>query len=168
MLLPRRTESEWNITTFEGRRTTFLRFELSNKVQSNVAPALTHSERKINKHFELSLRKYFIICWLWAIKSFIFVFISDVHEISASFSCYTFLSISYKLAKLSGSWSSARNSFARKICSTRFYFCSTPFEQMTKKVKNARQSKNICRTCISSSFTFRQKNINCSNCKWST
>jgi hypothetical protein len=27
------------MTTFEGRRTTFLRFELSNKVQSNVAPA---------------------------------------------------------------------------------------------------------------------------------
>ena len=37
-----------------------------------------------------------------------------------------------------------------------------------KKVKNGRQSKNICRTCISRSFTFRQKNINCSNCKWST
>ncbi len=37
-----------------------------------------------------------------------------------------------------------------------------------KKVKNGRQSKNICRTCILSSFTFRQKNINSSNCKWST
>jgi hypothetical protein len=30
---------ESNITTFEGRQTTFLRFELSNKVQSNNAPA---------------------------------------------------------------------------------------------------------------------------------
>ena len=28
------------------------------------------------------------------------------------------------------------------------------------------KSKIICRTCISSSFTFRQKNINCSNCNW--
>ena len=40
MLLPRQTKSESNITTFEGSRTTFLRFELSNKVQMNVAPAL--------------------------------------------------------------------------------------------------------------------------------
>ena len=44
MLLPRRTKSESNITTFEGRRTTFLRFELSNKVQSNVAPAPINRE----------------------------------------------------------------------------------------------------------------------------
>jgi len=28
-----------------------------------------------------------------------------------------------------GSWSSARNLFAWKICSTQFYYCSTPFEQ---------------------------------------
>jgi hypothetical protein len=34
------TKSESNIATFEGRRTSFLRFELLNKVQSNVAPAL--------------------------------------------------------------------------------------------------------------------------------
>ena len=63
-----------------------------------------------------------------------------------------------------GTWWTARIAIARKICSTRFYYCSTPFEQMTKKVKNGQQSKNICFTCISSSFTFRQKNINCSNC----
>ncbi len=28
-----------------------------------------------------------------------------------------------------GTWSSARIAIARKICSTRFYYCSTPFEQ---------------------------------------
>ena len=28
-----------------------------------------------------------------------------------------------------GSWSSARIAIAQKICSTRFYYCSTPFEQ---------------------------------------
>ncbi len=28
-----------------------------------------------------------------------------------------------------GSWSSARNLFAQKICSTWFFICSTPFEQ---------------------------------------
>jgi hypothetical protein len=33
------TKSESNIATFSTRQTTFLRFQLSNKVQSNVAPA---------------------------------------------------------------------------------------------------------------------------------
>jgi hypothetical protein len=31
-----------------------------------------------------------------------------------------------------GSWSTARNSFAQKICSTRFYYYSTAFEQTIK------------------------------------
>ena len=39
LLLPHRTKSESNITTFEGRQTTFLQFQLSNKLQSNLAPA---------------------------------------------------------------------------------------------------------------------------------
>jgi hypothetical protein len=39
LLFPRRTKSESNITTFEGRRRTFLWFQLSKNVQSNVAPA---------------------------------------------------------------------------------------------------------------------------------
>ncbi len=68
---------------------------------------------------------------------------------------------------LKGTWSTAQNSFARKNWSTQFFNCSTPFKQMTKKVKTGWQTKIICRRCISSSFTFRQKNINCSNCKWS-
>ena len=39
MLLPRRTKSESNIATFHTRRSSFLRFQLSKNVQSNVAPA---------------------------------------------------------------------------------------------------------------------------------
>ncbi len=46
--------------------------------------------------------------------------------------------------------------------------CSAQVKQLTKKVKTGQKSKIICRTCILSSFTFRQKNINCSNCNWST
>ncbi len=34
-----------------------------------------------------------------------------------------------KLNKPIGTWSSARIAIARKICSTRFYYCSTAFEQ---------------------------------------
>jgi hypothetical protein len=30
---------------------------------------------------------------------------------------------------LEGTWWTARIAIARKICSTRFYYCSTPFEQ---------------------------------------
>ncbi len=46
--------------------------------------------------------------------------------------------------------STAQNSIARKNWSTQV-------KQLTKKVKTGRKSKIICRTCISSSFTFRQK-----------
>ncbi len=67
-----------------------------------------------------------------------------------------------------GSWSTARNLFARKNWLTHFFICSTPFEQMLLFLSTGRKSKIICRTCISSSFTFGQKNINCSNCNWST
>ena len=55
MLLPRQTKSESNITTFEGRRTTFLRFELSNKVQSNVAPALQANDKRNVEIMEMIL-----------------------------------------------------------------------------------------------------------------
>ena len=53
-------KSESNITTFEGCRTTFLRFELSKKVQSNVAPALVYFYR----FFLLSAPYFFIEYWI--------------------------------------------------------------------------------------------------------
>ncbi len=39
--MSRRTKSESNITTFEGRRRTFLRFQLSKNVQSLIKLKLT-------------------------------------------------------------------------------------------------------------------------------
>jgi hypothetical protein len=50
--------------------------------------------------------------------------------------------------------------FARHHLSKCHFFCQL--------LENQKSWKIICRTCISSSFTFRQKNINCSNCNWST
>ena len=67
-----------------------------------------------------------------------------------------------------GSWSTAQNLFARKNWSTQFFICSTPFEQMSLFWSTGQKLKIICRTCISSSFTFRKKNINCLNCNWLT
>ena len=39
------------------------------------------------------------------------------------------IAVALKMAEIIGTWSSARIAIARKICSTRFYYCSTPFEQ---------------------------------------
>jgi hypothetical protein len=57
---------------------------------------------------------------------------------------------------------SARHDFiiARHHLSNNYFFCQL--------LENWKLWKIICRTCILSSFTFRQKNINCSNCNWST
>jgi hypothetical protein len=67
-----------------------------------------------------------------------------------------------------GSISTAQIAIAQKNWSTQKYNCLTPFEQMSKKLTTSQKSKIICRTCISSSFTFRQKSNDCSNCNWST
>ena len=57
---------------------------------------------------------------------------------------------------------SARHNFiiARHRSSNNIFSCQL--------LENQKSWKIICRTCILSSFTFRQKTINCSNCKWST
>jgi hypothetical protein len=49
LLFPRRTKSESNITTFEGRRRAFLRFELLKKSQLNVTPAPTYPTASLTK-----------------------------------------------------------------------------------------------------------------------
>ncbi len=61
MLLPRWTKSESNITTFEGRRKSFLRFELSKKVESNVAPALFSRGRAFHFCFILCQSEFLVI-----------------------------------------------------------------------------------------------------------
>ncbi len=64
LLFPRRTKSESKITTFEGRRRAFLRFELSKNVQSNVAPALVILKTKNSFIFLLASRWPTNIQWL--------------------------------------------------------------------------------------------------------
>jgi hypothetical protein len=46
---------------------------------------------------------------------------------------------------------------AQKNWSKQKYQLLDTVEQLTKKVKTGQKSKIICRACISSSFTFRQK-----------
>ena len=44
--------------------------------------------------------------------------------------CWIYITgATFIIPTLMGSWSSARIAIARKICSTQFYYCSTPFEQ---------------------------------------
>ncbi len=56
---------------------------------------------------------------------------------------------------------------SKNLLDTIFHLLDTIRANVTF-LSTAQKSKIICRTCISSSFTFRQKNINCSNCNWLT
>ncbi len=56
---------------------------------------------------------------------------------------------------------------SKKLVDTIFHLFDTNRANVTF-LSTGRKSKIICRTCILSSFTFRQKNINYSNCNWST
>jgi hypothetical protein len=56
---------------------------------------------------------------------FYFLFFLSIGLFFLSFSFFLF----QKLKPLGGTWWTARIAIARKICSTRFYYCSTPFEQ---------------------------------------
>ncbi len=56
---------------------------------------------------------------------------------------------------------------SKKLVDTIFHLLNTIQANVTF-LSTGRKSKIICRMWISSSFTFRQKNINCSNCNWST
>ncbi len=56
---------------------------------------------------------------------------------------------------------------SKKLVDTIFHLLDTIRANVTF-LSTGWKSKIICRTCISSSFNFRQKNINCSNCNWST
>jgi hypothetical protein len=53
------------------------------------------------------------------------------------------------------------NCDSSKNWSTQKYNCLTPFEQLSKKLTTGQKSKTICRICILSSFTFRQKINDC-------
>ncbi len=75
-------------------------------------------------------------------KKFIFKYLSFV--VSNDFNCnYYFEGLNtfaiyhknFDCHGKNGTWSTARNLFARKNWSTQFFNCSTPFEQMTKKWK---------------------------------
>jgi len=78
------------------------------------------------------------------------------------------VSLYVKFNKLSGHDKLLEIRLLEKTARHKNINCLTPFEQMSLFLSTARIQLIFGDQLDSSNFTFRQKNINCSNCNWST
>ncbi len=139
MLLPRQTKSESNITTFKGRQTTFLRFQLLNKLQSNVAPApVRYSTWKYSFIYYVFTLSHLVECLClqnynsikMQTKIMIMITIWDFE----GYRCYVRLDILRQLE------SKKRTSTSMKSCDVWLGFSST-WKQQLSKIKLVKEKK---------------------------